>query len=62
MTEAVATMPICIVCTYDRRQVSGSIVVAAMRTHPAVILGTTFRANPFYEPAGAGMSGARDVI
>ncbi len=62
VTEGVTNMPLCIVCTYDRRQVSGSILVAAMRTHPAVILGTMFRSNPFYEPSGAGLSGSREVM
>jgi hypothetical protein len=62
VTVGVANMPLCIVCTYDRRQVSGSIIVAALRTHPAVILGTIFRSNPFYVPAGAGLSDSREVI
>jgi hypothetical protein len=55
-------MPLCLVCAYDRRQVSGAIVVAAIRTHPAMIVGTNFRANPFYEPAEAGLSGSREVM
>jgi hypothetical protein len=62
LTEEVAGLPLCLVCQYDRRQVPGSIVVAAMRTHPAVILGTSFRQNPFYEPVKADRSGSREVI
>jgi hypothetical protein len=62
LTEEVAGLPLCLVCQYDRRQVPGSIVVAAIRTHPAVILGTSFRENPFYEPARAGGAGSREVV
>jgi len=62
LTEEVAGLPLCLVCQYDRRRIPGSIMVAAMRTHPAVILGTSFRLNPFYEPARADRSGSREVV
>jgi len=62
LTQEVAELPLCLVCQYDRRQVPGSILVVAMRTHPAVILGTTFRQNPFYEPAAAQGPRSREVM
>ncbi len=52
-TEEMAELPAVLVCQYDRRQVSGSIVVAALRTHRTVILGEEIHENPFYvSPAG----------
>ena len=62
LTEAITNLPLCLVCAYDRRQVSGSILVAAIRTHPVMVVGTNFRANPFYEPGPAGFGGVREVI
>jgi hypothetical protein len=54
LTQEVAGLPLVLVCQYDRRQVSGAIVVAAFRTHPIVILGETIHDNPFYAAATAG--------
>jgi hypothetical protein len=50
VTYEIADKPIVTVCQYDRRQLSGSLIVTALRTHPAVILGTTIRDNPFFVP------------
>ena len=40
--------PVC--CTYDLSKFSASVVVAAMRVHPAVIIGGVYQENPFYVP------------
>jgi len=54
LNEALAGQPMVVVCQYGRRQVSGSMVVTALQTHPYVILGGDIHENPFYAPtAGA---------
>ncbi len=50
LNEALVGQPMVVVCQYDRRQVSGSIIVTALRTHPFVILGEEIHENPFYAP------------
>ena len=62
LTQEVAGLPLVMVCQYDHRQVSGHMIVTAMRTHPSVILGDTFRRNPFYVPAGATASDGTQVV
>ncbi len=62
LTREVAGLPLVMVCQYARRQVSGSLLVAALRTHPAVILGDTFRQNPFYLDSLLGMLGPQEVV
>ena len=62
LTREIVGLPLVMVCQYDRRQVSGSLIVAALRTHPAVILGDTFSENPFYVPASAQPPGAPEII
>jgi hypothetical protein len=54
LTHQVANVPAVLVCQFDRRQVSGSVVVAAFRTHPIVILGDEIHVNPFYSAGAAG--------
>jgi len=55
LTQEVARLPLVMVCQYGRRQLSGDLIVTALRTHTTVILGDTFRRNPFYVPfTGAG--------
>jgi hypothetical protein len=54
LTYQVASLPVVLVCQFDRRQVSGSVVVAAFRTHPIVILGDEIHGNPFYSAGAAG--------
>ena len=61
LTQEVAGLPVVMVCQYDRRQVSGSIVVAAFRTHPIVVLGDTIHENPFYAAREAGAA-APEVV
>jgi DNA-binding NarL/FixJ family response regulator len=38
------------ICAYDLTKFSGSLVIDAMRTHPAVVIGGSLRENPFYVP------------
>jgi hypothetical protein len=40
--------PAVVVCQYDARRFSGAYVVAALHTHPIVILGETVCRNPFF--------------
>jgi hypothetical protein len=46
-TERTRREPIVTVCQYDQRRFSGAFVVAALHTHPIVILGETVCQNPF---------------
>ena len=62
LTREVGGLPLVMVCQYAQRQVSGSLLVAALRTHPAVILGDTFRQNPFYLDSLLGMLGPQEVV
>jgi hypothetical protein len=62
LTEEVRDLPLVMVCQYDRRQVSGDIIVAAFRTHPIVIMGDTMRRNPFHAFAAAAGGDSRDII
>jgi hypothetical protein len=39
-----------VVCTYDASKFGGRIVIDALRTHPAAIVGETARVNPYYVP------------
>ena len=41
--------PVVVVCQYDARRFSGGFVVAALHTHPIVILGERVCRNPFFE-------------
>ena len=43
-------LPLVSVCQYDRRQVTGGILVAALRTHRLVIMDQALHENPFYSP------------
>jgi hypothetical protein len=39
-----------VICAYDLDTVDASMVVAAMRTHPIVLIGGIVQRNPFYVP------------
>jgi len=39
-----------ICCTYDLSRFSASLVIDALRVHPAVIVGGIYRENPFFVP------------
>ena len=62
LTQEIAELPAVMVCQYDRRQVSGDIIVAAFRTHPIVIMGDSIRRNPFYTLRHRGGTEPRDVM
>jgi hypothetical protein len=40
--------PVC--CTYDVSKFSATVIMDAMRVHPAVIIGGIYQENPFYVP------------
>jgi hypothetical protein len=55
VNDVIVDLPVVVVCQYNRFQTSGTMLVAALRTHPYVILGGAVHANPFYVPeASAG--------
>jgi hypothetical protein len=39
-----------VVCTYDLTKFGASVVVDALRTHPAIIIGGLLHENPFFVP------------
>ena len=39
-----------VICSYDLDQVDAAMVIAAMRTHPIVLIGGIVQRNPFYVP------------
>ena len=39
-----------VICVYDVRKVSGSMLVDIIRTHPVVLIGDVLQENPFYLP------------
>jgi MEDS: MEthanogen/methylotroph, DcmR Sensory domain len=39
-----------VICTYDLRKFGASVVMDALRTHPAVIIGGLLQENPFFVP------------
>jgi hypothetical protein len=39
-----------VICTYDLTKFGASVVMDALRTHPAVIIGGLFQQNPFFMP------------
>jgi len=42
--------PDSVICVYDLSRFSGLVILGAMRTHPAAIVGGTLQQNPFYVP------------
>ena len=50
-TLDLADLPVVAVCQYHRRQVSGAMVMAALRSHPFVIMDGDVHENPFYVAA-----------
>ena len=48
VTERIAEAPIVAVCQYDHRRCPGHFILAALHTHPIVILGETVCRNPFF--------------
>jgi hypothetical protein len=39
-----------VICSYDLDKVDAAMVIAAMRTHPVVLIGGIVQRNPFYVP------------
>jgi hypothetical protein len=50
--------PVC--CTYDVSKFSSSVIMDAMRVHPAVIIGGVLQVNPFYVPPDQFLRELRD--
>ena len=55
LTHEVAALPVVLVCQYDRFQLPGDIVAAALRTHPVIIMGESIRQNPRYVATAGGI-------
>lgn len=62
LTHEISSLPMVMVCQYDRSQVSGDMLVIALQTHPAVILGDRFRQNPFFAPTPVGPTDTREIV
>lgn len=62
LTREISSLPMVMVCQYDRHQVSGDMIVIALQTHPTVILGDRFRQNPFFAPTPIGPTDTREIL
>jgi len=62
LTHEISSLPVVLVCQYDRRQISGDMLVVALQTHQTVFLDDRFRQNPFYAPTAAGPTDTREII
>jgi len=62
LTQGIARLPVVMVCQAERRQFSSSLIVAALRTHPIVILGDVVRQNPFYMSGSAASVESPDIM
>lgn len=49
-----------VICTYDLSQISASIAVDVLRTHPLAIIGTVVHENPFFVPPDTLLTELRD--
>ena len=47
---ALPKAPDIVICSYDLDKVDAAMVIAAMRTHPVVLIGGIIQRNPFYVP------------
>jgi len=47
---ALPKAPDIVICSYDLDKVDAAMVIAAMRTHPIVLIGGIVQRNPFYVP------------
>jgi hypothetical protein len=50
LNDLVAGYDDTICCIYDLTKFSASLIIDAMRVHPAVIIGGIYQENPFYVP------------
>ncbi len=62
LTREIAKLPVTMVCQYARRQISGPLLVTALRTHPTVIMGDRIHENPYYVPEPVGTSGPQEIM
>jgi hypothetical protein len=62
VTRCVAGAPLVAVCQYDRRRIPSSLIAAAFRTHPIVILGETIRHSPFFAADLPDAVGRQDLL
>jgi hypothetical protein len=50
LNEVIAEHEDTVICAYDLRVIGAGVVIDALRTHPAVILGGLLQENPFFAP------------
>ena len=62
VTQRIETAPVVAVCQYPARRLSGEAILAALRTHPIVIMGETVYQNPFFSPPVSSASGRPGVM
>lgn len=62
VTECLAKVPVVGICQYDQRRCPGDFMLAALHTHPMVILGETISRNPFFTSPAANVAGRPDVM
>jgi hypothetical protein len=62
ITQMVSPLPMVMICQHDRRQLSASLIGAALSAHPLVLIGETLYQNPFYQAFRAGVLGPADVV
>ena len=62
VTQRMEQASVVAVCQYDHRQLSSRLVLAALHTHPIVILGETVCVNPFFSPPASDGLERHDVI
>jgi hypothetical protein len=62
VTQRIETAPVVAVCQYPAHRLSGEAILAALRTHPIVIMGETVYQNPFLSPLVPNASGRPGVM
>jgi len=62
VTQRIEMTPVVAVCQYPARRLSGEAILAALRTHPIVIMGETVHRNPFFSPPVPNASGRPGVM
>jgi hypothetical protein len=50
LNEVLANYEDAVICAYDLATIDAGVVIDALRTHPAVILGGLLQENPFFAP------------
>jgi hypothetical protein len=62
VTQRLEAAPVVAVCQYPARRLSGEAILAALRTHPIVIIGETVHRNPFFSPLVPSTAGRPGVM